>query len=115
MKVFVTVVVVAGMLMAALVSGSWIELLVIKCAPYCVFGAVGAALVAARIRAGYFGLVLAGLGLLVFDAGVYLAVRYSPGSSTDAVAVVFVPMWQLVLVLPGMFLVGSLLRAVWPR
>lgn len=44
LKVFVAGVVVVGILIAWVVAGGWVELLVLKAAPYCVFGVVGAAL-----------------------------------------------------------------------
>jgi len=60
---------------------------------------VVAALLIPRLRSAVFQLAMA-LLVVGIDLAVRLQVRYVPGSSTDAIAVLMAPLWVLVLVIP---------------
>lgn len=56
------------------------------------------------------GILGGGLGIVGLDILIHAQVFYFPKSSTDAIAIILMPFWQLVLILPVGFLFGWIIE-----
>mgnify|MGYP001592196003 FL=1 len=69
----------------------------------------------AAMKAGTGATVGGGLLILGIDMLIRVQVAFSPGSSTDSIALLIMPFWQIVVIMPMGFLLGWLVEKMINR
>lgn len=62
------------------------------------------------LRRFRYGSLCAVLTVLIFDVWTYLRVFVFTGASTDAIALMFVPLWNIIVVIPLSYFIGSVIN-----
>ncbi len=77
--------------------------------PYCAY-------CIASIKAKSIGAIIGGGSFILgVDIFIYIQVFYFPQSSTDVIAILLLPFWQCVLIMPFGFLFGWLIEKMYLR